>query len=104
MLMLRGPQTAAELRLNCERLHRFADISSVEAFLDELAGKTPPRALKLRACARRARGPLGPPAVREPAQPAEGRAPAASADGPLWTSCAPNWPARRPSWPRCGPS
>jgi uncharacterized protein YceH (UPF0502 family) len=47
MLMLRGPQTAAELRLNCERLHRFADISSVEAFLDELAGKTPPRALKL---------------------------------------------------------
>ena len=29
VLMLRGPQTAAELRLNCERLHRFADISSV---------------------------------------------------------------------------
>jgi uncharacterized protein YceH (UPF0502 family) len=46
-LMLRGPQTAAELRLNCERLHRFADISSVEAFLDELAGKTPPRVVKL---------------------------------------------------------
>lgn len=37
VLMLRGPQTAGELRLNCERLHRFADISSVEAFLDELA-------------------------------------------------------------------
>jgi uncharacterized protein YceH (UPF0502 family) len=36
-LMLRGPQTAAELRANCERLHRFADISSVEGFLDELA-------------------------------------------------------------------
>jgi uncharacterized protein len=46
-LMLRGPQTAAELRLNCERLHRFADISSVEAFLDELAGKDPPRVVKL---------------------------------------------------------
>ncbi|MFZ2986460.1 YceH family protein, partial [Ideonella sp.] len=30
-LLLRGPQTAAELRLNSERLHRFADISSVEA-------------------------------------------------------------------------
>ena len=41
--MLRGPQTAAELRLNSERLHRFADISSVEAFLDELATKPPPR-------------------------------------------------------------
>jgi len=47
VLMLRGPQTAAELRLNCERLHRFADISSVEAFLDELAAKDPPRVLKL---------------------------------------------------------
>jgi uncharacterized protein YceH (UPF0502 family)/acyl-CoA thioesterase FadM len=47
VLMLRGPQTAAELRLNCERLHRFADISSVEGFLDELAGKTPPRVVKL---------------------------------------------------------
>ena len=37
MLMLRGPQTAGELRINCERLHRFADISSVESFLVELA-------------------------------------------------------------------
>lgn len=37
VLMLRGPQTSAELRLNCERLHRFADISSVEGFLEELA-------------------------------------------------------------------
>ena len=47
VLMLRGPQTAAELRLNCERLHRFADISSVEAFLDELAEKVPARVVKL---------------------------------------------------------
>jgi uncharacterized protein len=37
VLMLRGPQTAGELRLNTERLHRFADISSVDAFLVELA-------------------------------------------------------------------
>lgn len=36
LLMLRGPQTAGELRINTERWHRFADISSVEAFLDEL--------------------------------------------------------------------
>jgi hypothetical protein len=36
MLMLRGPQTAGELRINCERLHKFADISSVESFLIEL--------------------------------------------------------------------
>ncbi|WP_280150526.1 YceH family protein [Piscinibacter sp. XHJ-5] len=37
VLTLRGPQTSAELRANCERLHRFADVSSVEAFLTELA-------------------------------------------------------------------
>ena len=29
LLMLRGPQTAGELRVNSERWHRFADISSV---------------------------------------------------------------------------
>ena len=39
VLALRGPQTASELRLHCERLHRFADTSAVEAFLDELAGR-----------------------------------------------------------------
>ena len=38
-LMLRGPQTAGELRINCERLHSFADISAVEGFLDELASR-----------------------------------------------------------------
>ena len=36
LLMLRGPQTAGELRINSERWYRFSDISSVEAFLDEL--------------------------------------------------------------------
>ena len=36
-LVLRGPQTAAELRTNSERLHRFGDISAVEGFLNELA-------------------------------------------------------------------
>jgi uncharacterized protein YceH (UPF0502 family) len=47
LLALRGPQTAAELRLHTERLHRFADISSVEAFLDELGTKEPRRVVKL---------------------------------------------------------
>ena len=37
VLMLRGPQTAGELRINCDRLHRFTDISAVEGFLRELA-------------------------------------------------------------------
>ena len=39
LLMLRGPQTAGELRINAERWHRFADISSVEGFLNELADR-----------------------------------------------------------------
>jgi uncharacterized protein YceH (UPF0502 family) len=47
VLMLRGAQTAAELRANCERLHRFADISAVEGFLDELQAKSPPYVRKL---------------------------------------------------------
>lgn len=40
VLMLRGPQTAGELRINCERMHRFADISTVEGFLHELRDRS----------------------------------------------------------------
>ena len=43
MLMLRGPQTAGELRLNTERWYKFLDIASVEAFLDELAERSEDR-------------------------------------------------------------
>ena len=39
VLLLRGPQTVGELRINCDRLHRFADTSAVEAFLHELAAR-----------------------------------------------------------------
>lgn len=46
-LLLRGPQTAAELRLNAARFHAFADVSSVEAFLDEMAESDPPTVVKL---------------------------------------------------------
>jgi uncharacterized protein YceH (UPF0502 family) len=37
VLMLRGPQTPGELRTASERMYSFADISSVEAFLEEMA-------------------------------------------------------------------
>ena len=47
VLMLRGPQTSAELRANVERLHKFADIAAVESTLHELADRFPPRALLL---------------------------------------------------------
>ncbi len=38
-LMLRGPQTAGELRTACERLYRFADLSSVDAYLGEMVAR-----------------------------------------------------------------
>ena len=51
LMMLRGPQTAGELRLNSERWYRFADISSVDGFLEELqdrsAAKGGPLVVKL---------------------------------------------------------
>ena len=78
VLMLRGPQTAGELRINCERLHAFADISSVEAFLRELAER-PAGALVMelprQAGARENRWAhllSGAPAVQEPSAPTPG--------------------------------
>ncbi|TAH50194.1 MAG: DUF480 domain-containing protein [Betaproteobacteria bacterium] len=41
-LMLRGAQTAGEIRQRCERLHRFDDIAAVDAVLEHLAEKFPP--------------------------------------------------------------
>ncbi len=38
-LMLRGAQTPGELRISCERLYRFADLSSVDAYLGEMADR-----------------------------------------------------------------
>ncbi|HEY2627836.1 MAG TPA: YceH family protein [Usitatibacter sp.] len=37
VLFLRGAQTAGELRINSERIHKFGDLLSVDAFLRELA-------------------------------------------------------------------
>ena len=69
-LMLRGPQTTSELRANSERLHRFADLSSVEGFLDELAARADdkggPLVRQAAARTRLARGALGAPAVAAP--------------------------------------
>jgi uncharacterized protein YceH (UPF0502 family) len=41
-LMLRGAQTAGEIRQRCERMHRFDDIAAVDAVLAHLAEKNPP--------------------------------------------------------------
>jgi uncharacterized protein YceH (UPF0502 family) len=38
-LMLRGAQTAGELRIGCERMYKFSDISSVQGLLEELVAR-----------------------------------------------------------------
>lgn len=85
-LMLRGPQTAGELRIACERMHNFADISAVEGFLDELAER-PAGALVTRLArlpgAREARWShllAGAPAETAPALQAAAAQPMANAD------------------------
>jgi hypothetical protein len=37
VLMLKGAQTPGELRIGCDRLYRFPDISAIEAYLEEMA-------------------------------------------------------------------
>jgi uncharacterized protein YceH (UPF0502 family) len=47
VLLLRGPQTVAELRARTERLYAFPDAADVEAALGELARRDPPLATRL---------------------------------------------------------
>ncbi|MCC7175517.1 MAG: YceH family protein [Bryobacterales bacterium] len=47
LLLLRGPQTAGELRGRADRLYTFDDIASLETALGRLAERTPPLAAEL---------------------------------------------------------
>jgi uncharacterized protein YceH (UPF0502 family) len=47
VLLLRGPQTAAELRARTERMHPFGTLQEVEDALSELAERTPPLVARL---------------------------------------------------------
>ncbi|MBL8446812.1 MAG: YceH family protein [Zoogloeaceae bacterium] len=47
ILLLRGPQTAGEIRQRIERLHAFADTAAVESVLEHLADKFPSLARQL---------------------------------------------------------
>lgn len=47
MLMLRGPQTHAELLTRCERLAQFDDLDQVREALDRLAQRSPPLVVNL---------------------------------------------------------
>jgi uncharacterized protein len=55
ILFLRGPQTAGELRINSERIHKFGDILAVEGFLNELAERALVRELAKQPGARETR-------------------------------------------------
>ena len=77
-LFLRGPQTAGELRINTERLHRFGDILAVEGFLNELAERAFVRELARQPGARETR--WAHLLSGEPAQPAASGAPPARGD------------------------
>ncbi len=47
VLMLRGPQTAGEVRGRTGRLHEFANLEEVDAVFESLAGTDPPFVTKL---------------------------------------------------------
>ena len=47
LLLLRGPQTAAELRARSERMHAFASTDEIEDVLQSLADRTEPLATRL---------------------------------------------------------
>lgn len=47
LLMLRGAQTAGEIRSRCGRLHEFASVAEVEACLQFLIDKFPPLVARL---------------------------------------------------------
>jgi uncharacterized protein YceH (UPF0502 family) len=49
VLMLRGPQTGAELRARSERLHQFADQTEVDAVLARLSHRPEPLVVRLSA-------------------------------------------------------
>jgi len=88
VLMLRGPQTAGEIRGRTGRLHEFASLEEVEPVLHSLMSAEPPLAIKLPRApgTKEARfahllGGEPPVAGREPAPPADSSNSEASTDG-----------------------
>jgi uncharacterized protein YceH (UPF0502 family) len=47
VLLLRGPQTAGELRGRTERMHRFEDLEAVQSSLQRLMQREPPLVVML---------------------------------------------------------
>jgi uncharacterized protein YceH (UPF0502 family) len=106
LLMLRGPQTAGELRINSERWHRFADISSVEAFLDELRERSEEKGGPLVVQLPRAPAPAnsaGPTCFAARWMSTPWQAPAAPAQAAMHRPCSSVWMRSKPKSPNCAP-
>ena len=111
MLVLRGPQTAGELRLNTERWYKFLDIASVDGFLEELQDRSArqgrPAGGETAARTRRARTALGPPALRPGGhhrprrQPPRRREVRGATEDELIALTRRVWPRWKTPWPRC---
>ena len=83
VLLLRGPQTAAELKDRCERIHRFDDLEEAESCLERLA-----------------QFPQGPLAVRLPRHPGQKEARWAHLlCGPVEQAASPDPPLAEPAPP-----
>lgn len=102
VLLLRGPQTAPELKTRCERIHRFGDVDAVQGALVELSEWRDPPVR----CLSRGRGQRDPrwthllseaPVEHHrdgPPEPAEGARPGDAARGPEAVGV----PARDVAW------
>jgi uncharacterized protein YceH (UPF0502 family) len=80
LLFLRGPQTAAELRMRAERMHPFATTGEVEDVLRAMEGHEPPLVQRYERIGSEREGRWGQ-VVAEEAVPLEARA-ASSGNGP----------------------
>jgi uncharacterized protein YceH (UPF0502 family) len=80
LLFLRGPQTAAELRMRSERLHPFATATAVEDVLRAMEGHEPPLVQRYERVGSEREGRWGQ-VVAEEAVPLEARAAAGATGG-----------------------
>lgn len=88
LLVLRGPQTIAELFSRSERMHRFSDPEAVRAIVDRLSTRTPPLVAGIGRQAgqredRYAHLLSGPPAIPAPRETADAASGARRADDGL---------------------
>jgi uncharacterized protein YceH (UPF0502 family) len=85
VLLLRGPQTAAELRARSERMHAFGSVEQVERVLGELAARQEPLAARLERQPGRKEARWAQRLATGPGAPAEAEASAPETSVERWT-------------------